>query len=98
MNSSFDLKPEDQDDIIKEDRFDPKVESHCCPVCYGDYTKDELVIVECQHYLCTTCFYYYMSTAVKSGPRCVQTVCPMTKCNQLMPPSLFKKIVSEEDY
>ena len=52
----------------------------------------------CQHFLCNTCFYYYLSTAVSGGPQAIRTVCPIAKCNDLIAPSLFQKVVSEEDY
>lgn len=82
----------------KENQFDPKLEEHLCLVCFCEHKKEDIIIAPCQHFLCKDCYYYYLSTAVKGGPSCIRTVCPLTNCNDLMSPNMFQKVLTPEEY
>ena len=78
--------------------FRPGAETYLCPVCFCEYTQDEVTVGPCNHYLCETCYGCYLTTAVKSGPMAVMTTCPINKCGKIIPPSMFEKICSKADY
>jgi len=98
IHNSLESSTKMDTDDAKDSIFDPDAESHLCLVCFCEYPKEEIIIAPCQHFLCKTCFYYYLSTAIKGGPQCVRTVCPITKCNEIISPNLIKKVVTQDDY
>lgn len=57
----------------QEPVFEPDNGPYLCKVCFCDYSEDELTIGPCGHYLCQNCYFYYLTTAVKSGPQAIRT-------------------------
>lgn len=37
---------------------------HECPICFDDYVADEMVALECSHFVCPDCFTMYAATQV----------------------------------
>ena len=52
---------------------------------------------DCGHMLCTDCFPMYAQSKVM-GADGVYALCPDQKCAMIVPPALFKKVLSEEEY
>ena len=47
-----------------------------CPVCYMECEPEEIVIMpDCGHAFCDTCFGGYLESKVGSGKECVQASC-----------------------
>lgn len=47
LESSANMDTDDAKDSI----FDPEAESHLCLVCFCEYSKEEIVLAPCQHFL-----------------------------------------------
>jgi len=85
-------------EINTENCIDRSNDEHTCLVWFWEYPEKELVIAPCDHFLCKTWYYYYLLTAVKSGPQCIRTTCPINKWNDLISPSIFKTVLSAQEH
>ena len=70
-----------------------------CEVCYCDCDMNTecIMMPDCGHMLCTDCFPAYAQEKVM-GADGVYARCPDKGCNLTVPPKIFKKILSDEDY
>jgi ariadne-1 len=82
----------------EENLMDSQADSHLCLVWFWEYSIKDVYKLPCNHFLCNTWFYHYLLTAVKGGPQCIRTTCPMNKWNDLIIPKNFKELLNEEEY
>ena len=68
-----------------------------CPVCYLECEPEEIVIMpDCGHAFCDSCFGGYLESKVGEGKQCVWTSCMLTTCGNIVSESTFKKLLSYE--
>ena len=70
---------------------------YMCPVCYIECEPEEIVVMpDCGHAFCDTCFGGYLESKVQSGNECVQASCMETTCGNIVSEATFKKLLSHE--
>ena len=76
-----------------------KGEPFLCPVCYDEYEQKDVIVLEyCGHGLCTECYKHHLLAKISLGPECVHSICPDMKCNMIIPPRVFKSILTTKQY
>ena len=74
-------------------------EEFLCSCCYCDYEADEIVeMPDCGHRLCLYCFQGYLQQKVAAGADAVHAVCPDQSCNLVVPPKIFHRLLSTQEY
>lgn len=63
-----------------------------CPICADEALPSEMVGLGCNHLVCKTCWGCYLNGKIGEGPSCVRTNCPMFKCSQIVPCSVFNNV------
>lgn len=51
-----------------------------CGICYDEHPADSVLAGPCHHAYCTECWHGYVSTAIASGPACLDLRCPDPEC------------------
>ncbi len=52
-----------------------------CLICFDSYPLSEMRCASCkQHFFCKECWRGYISSALGSGPACLDLRCPSTEC------------------
>ena len=74
-------------------------ETFVCQCCFVDCDRETEAIVmeDCGHMLCTDCFPMYCSSKVM-GADGVYALCPDQKCNLIVPPTVFKQCLTDQEY
>ena len=78
-----------------------KSEPFLCPCCYCEYEDHENEVVrmeDCGHALCINCFTGHLEAKLSDGPDCIFAKCPDIECNNIVPPRIFKQLLSREKY
>ena len=68
-----------------------------CPICADEAPPNEMIGLACNHLVCKVCWGSYLSGKVEEGPSCVRTNCPMFKCSQIVPASVFNDVCQPAD-
>ena len=70
-----------------------------CECCY-DYNEifDMVEMPDCAHMLCTECFRGYCKTKIDAGQESIQASCPDLACNNIVPTSIFEKLLTSADF
>ena len=66
-----------------------------CPSCYEE-TTEWIKLEDCGHMLCRDCYTGYLVSKVGDGADCVFAICPDSKCNFIVPDSLFIQLLPGE--
>ena len=69
-------------------------EPYLCEVCYCEYEWSDVVHLDvCGHSLCKECYKYHLEAKLSMGPEVVFAKCPDVKCNMIVPPKFFEKLL-----
>ena len=79
-------------------KYDPDKEYNLWLVCFSEFKKEDILIVPWGHFLWNIWFYSYLSAAVKDGPQCIRTTCPINKWGDVISPNMFKAVISPDEY
>ena len=79
-------------------KYDPDKEFNLWLVWFSEYKRDDVTIAPCGHFLWNICFYGFLSSAVKDGPQSIRTVCPISKCGDIISPEMFKNVINPDQY
>ena len=75
-------------------RQNNKQASLTCGCCYEDVRLIDMIeMPDCAHRLCSECFRGYCKTKVNFGQAAVQASCPDSTCNNIVPQSIYKKLL-----
>ena len=70
-----------------------------CGCCFEDVTPTDMVVMpDCAHSLCSECFSGYCKTKATAGQEAIQASCPDSTCNNIVPPSIFQKLLEAADF
>ncbi|CAI8588203.1 unnamed protein product [Vicia faba] len=72
-------------------------ELHECCICYSEYPGTEFVQLPCKHFFCRKCVQTFTQIHVKEG-NISNLQCLDAKCKDMIPPSLLKRFLGDEDY
>jgi len=65
--------------LAPDDHVDGK--EYQCTVCYCDYILNDIVILDCRHFLCSSCMQTYFETEINNG-KSKQLCCPEPSCKR----------------
>ncbi|GLE01372.1 hypothetical protein PINS_up010202 [Pythium insidiosum] len=69
-----------------------------CLICCDTYKPNEIFGMGCQHVYCVNCWKSYLSLKITEGPACVNTTCPAHGCKEAVPDSVFRKMLTAEEF
>ena len=64
-----------------------------CPICYQIISLSESFSLECNHFICFSCFKNYVLICFNEGPKCILTNCPFGNCSEIVGPNVFYKFL-----
>lgn len=64
-----------------------------CGICYEEFPADSMLAAPCHHAYCTECWHGYVSTAIASGPACLDLRCPDPECKVAVPDSVLRRVL-----
>jgi len=85
--------------VLKFDAHDAEMSEggFTCESCYYEVEPVDIVFMpDCHHALCSECFSVYLVTKINQGADCFQAKCPNQKCENIVPPDIFKKLVDRK--
>ena len=83
-------------EFVNEPLRRKKGELYLCEVCYCEYNYNEVVHLEvCGHSLCQECYKFHLKAKLSMGPEVVFAICPDVKCNMIVPPRIFERLLSK---
>ncbi|KAI4351163.1 hypothetical protein L6164_005543 [Bauhinia variegata] len=73
------------------------IELHKCCICFNEYPGTEFVRLPCKHFFCWKCLQTYTDIHVKEGT-INNLECLEAKCGVMIPPSILKRLLSDEEH
>eukprot|EP01028_Stygiella_incarcerata_P007655 TRINITY_DN318_c0_g1_i2.p1 TRINITY_DN318_c0_g1~~TRINITY_DN318_c0_g1_i2.p1 ORF type:complete len:494 (-),score=90.89 TRINITY_DN318_c0_g1_i2:133-1614(-) len=76
----------------------PSGEKEMCPICGEDFDGNHIIHISCGHYACEECWSGWVTAKLESGPSVIHSCCLMPKCPNVIPESLFKRVLPKDKY
>ena len=68
-----------------------KIIEGVCPICEIEMEPDEIISLGCSHCCCIDCYTEYLKQQLKDELTVVGTPCPISGCNFIVRPDIFRK-------
>lgn len=72
--------------------------SNFCPSCYSSIQGEDMIGMDCGHYLCKVCYKNYLTESVNEGLVSIYTKCPIPECSIIVSNNLFKNLLDSDLY
>ncbi|KAK9052835.1 hypothetical protein SSX86_029465 [Deinandra increscens subsp. villosa] len=73
-----------------------KTLQECC-ICFGEFVGAQFIRLPCQHFFCEKCMKTYAEILIQDGT-VNKLSCPTAKCGGMIPPSLLKRLLGDEEF
>ncbi|GFP95697.1 E3 ubiquitin-protein ligase rnf14 [Phtheirospermum japonicum] len=68
-----------------------------CSICLSEFAGSDFTRLPCQHFFCGSCLKTFTDIHIMDGT-VLNIKCPEPKCDGMVPPSLLKRLLGEEEF